>query len=54
MDRLRSWTEDESTRYYSGTVSYEKEFVVADEFLRDGLHLILDLGDHGDGEEDQE
>ena len=44
MDRLRSWTEDESTRYYSGTVSYVKDFVVADDFLRDGLRLILDLG----------
>lgn len=28
MERLRSWTDDESTRYFSGTAVYEKEITV--------------------------
>lgn len=45
MERLRSWTEDESTRYYSGPATYEKDIVVSDSFLRDGLRVHLDFGE---------
>ena len=30
MDKLRSWTEAEETRYFSGTATYEKEVTVPD------------------------
>jgi hypothetical protein len=45
MDRLRSWTEDESTRLYSGVAAYEKDVAVAEERLRDGLAWSLDFGE---------
>lgn len=44
MDRLRSWTEDESTRFYSGVATYEREVTVAAELLEGGLKWTLDLG----------
>jgi hypothetical protein len=34
MDELSSWTEDEATRFFSGTVTYEKEVVVPDDLLK--------------------
>jgi len=45
MDHLRSWTDDESTRYFSGTATYEKELTVPGEFLNPGLAVRLDFGD---------
>lgn len=45
MERLRSWIEDESTRYYSGLAAYEKSFVLPERFLRKGLRVRLDFGD---------
>jgi len=45
MDRLRSWTDSEETRFYSGTASYEKEITVPNEFLRSGLVVRLDFGE---------
>jgi len=45
MDRLQSWTEDESTRYYSGLVTYEKNFVLPDNLLREGVRVKLDFGE---------
>jgi hypothetical protein len=43
--RLRSWTEDESTRYFSGTASYTKEIQVPAEMKQQGLTLELQLGE---------
>ena len=43
--RLRSWTDDESTRYFSGTASYTKEIQVAAEMMQRGLSVELQLGD---------
>jgi hypothetical protein len=43
--RLRSWTEDESTRYFSGTASYTKNIQVPAEMKQQGLSLELQLGD---------
>jgi hypothetical protein len=45
MDHLRSWTEDESTRYFSGTATYEKEVTVPGEFLKSGVAVRLDFGE---------
>src|SRR6185369_17195255 len=45
MDHLRSWTDDESTRYFSGTASYEKDVMVPGEFLKAGVPVRLDLGE---------
>ena len=44
MGTLRSWTDDENTRYYSGAATYEKTFVVPDNLLRAGTRVKLDLG----------
>jgi hypothetical protein len=45
MDQLRSWTDDEETRGFSGVAIYEKSFTIADEYVRPGLGLSLDFGD---------
>jgi len=45
MSKLRSWADDEATRYFSGTVSYEKTVEVSDEFLKSGKAAVLDLGE---------
>jgi hypothetical protein len=45
MDRLRSWTEDESTRFYSGVASYEKQVTIAGEQFAGGVQWTLDLGE---------
>jgi len=45
MDHLRSWTENESTRYFSGTATYEKEVNIPGEFLKSGLVARLDFGE---------
>ncbi|HEY8561962.1 MAG TPA: glycosyl hydrolase [Pyrinomonadaceae bacterium] len=39
MDKLRSWTEDESTKYFSGTAVYEKSFDLAAENLKKLVNL---------------
>ena len=44
MDRLRSWTENEETRYFSGQATYEKELSVPESMLQPGLTVRLDLG----------
>jgi hypothetical protein len=41
MDKLKSWTEDEETRYFSGLATYEKEVTVPDTML----HARLDFGE---------
>jgi hypothetical protein len=45
MDHLRSWTDDEATRYFSGTVAYEKKVPVNPSLLREGLRVQLDFGE---------
>jgi hypothetical protein len=45
MDHLRSWTDDEATRYFSGTATYEKKFEVTPGLLRGGLRVELDFGE---------
>jgi hypothetical protein len=45
MDQLHSWTDDEATRYFSGTATYEKEVIVPNDFLRSGLSVHLDFGE---------
>jgi len=45
MDRLRSWTGDEDTRWYSGPATYEKDIQAPEDFLRPGLEVRLDFGE---------
>jgi len=45
MDQLRSWTDDESTRYFSGTVTYENDVAVPGSFLPPGTAVRLDFGE---------
>jgi hypothetical protein len=42
---LRSWTDDEATRYFSGVATYEKVVDLAPSMLRRDRVLELDLGD---------
>jgi hypothetical protein len=44
-ERLRSWTEDEKTRYFSGVVRYEREVTVTEAVLGDGASVELQLGE---------
>ena len=41
MDRLRSWTDDEATLYFSGSASYERAF----QYQPNGKHVFLNLGE---------
>jgi hypothetical protein len=45
MDQLRSWTDEESTRYFSGTATYEKEMTIPTSFLPPGTAFRLDFGE---------
>jgi hypothetical protein len=45
LERLRSWTEDDATRYFSGLATYEKQVVVPASMLQDGLAVRLDFGE---------
>jgi len=45
MDHLRSWTDNEVTRYFSGTATYEKKFEVTPGLLRKGLGVELNFGE---------
>src|SRR5262249_38227460 len=42
---LHSWADDESTRYFSGTASYDKSFNVPEKFVGDGKNVSLDFGE---------
>ncbi|GAC1702132.1 MAG: glycosyl hydrolase [Candidatus Acidiferrum sp.] len=44
MDELRSWTEDEETKFYSGQAVYEKSINLVSSFAQKGLHVYLDFG----------
>lgn len=45
MNQLRSWAENEDTRFYSGTVTYEKDVLIPDAMLRSGMEVSLDFGE---------
>jgi hypothetical protein len=45
MTRLESWTENETTRYYSGLATYEKDVDVPEQLVRNGLSVRLDFGE---------
>src|SRR6185369_12451488 len=45
MDQLHSWTDDETTRYFSGTATYEKNVTVPESFLRSRPNVRLDFGE---------
>ncbi len=44
MDRLRSWTEDPKTQYFSGRATYEKTFAVAEGAAAIDARYLLDFG----------
>jgi len=44
-DRLRSWTEDAETRFYSGTATYERTVTVSGQFLQGARAVRLDFGE---------
>ena len=43
MNTLRSWTDDEETRYFSGVATYEKEVTLTE--FKKGRKIILDFGE---------
>jgi hypothetical protein len=45
LDNLHSWTDEEKTRYFSGTATYEKTISVGDDFVRNGVAVKLDFGE---------
>jgi hypothetical protein len=45
MDTLRSWTDDDATRYFSGVAMYEKSVTVPGAMVADGLAVRLDFGE---------
>ncbi len=45
MDHLRSWTDDEETRYFSGVATYEKNIDVKENMLQPEIKVRLDFGE---------
>lgn len=45
MAKLRSWTEDEETRYFSGVAVYNAKAAIPDALLAPGLEVRLDFGE---------
>lgn len=45
MNQLRSWTDNDATRYFSGTATYEKDVTVPNDSLQSGTIPILRLGE---------
>lgn len=45
MDQLRSWTDDEETRFFSGVVTYEKQVTIPDTLLQSGTGFRVDFGE---------
>jgi len=43
--RLRSWTEDEETRYFSGVATYERTVAVPRSLVDEGVAVSLDFGE---------
>ncbi len=44
-EKLSSWTDNESTRYYSGVATYEKEVTIPANWLQPGVPTVLDFGE---------
>ena len=45
MDHLESWTENEATRYFSGTATYENDLNLSEHFLPETTKARLDFGE---------
>src|SRR5262249_9398788 len=45
MLNLHSWTDDESTRFFSGTATYERTITVPDAFTAGGKRAVIDFGE---------
>jgi glycosyl hydrolase family 106( putative alpha-L-rhamnosidase) len=45
MQKLSSWTDNESTRYFSGVATYEKDVDIPDSVIRNGQPVKLDFGE---------
>jgi alpha-L-rhamnosidase len=45
MDKLRSWTDNEATRYFSGTATYEKDVVLPKYLWNETQTVRLDFGE---------
>jgi hypothetical protein len=45
MDTLRSWTDDDATRYFSGVATYEKSVTVPGAMVANGIAVQLDFGE---------
>jgi hypothetical protein len=45
MEELRSWTEHEETRYFSGQATYEKTVEIPASLLAGGRRLLLNFGE---------
>jgi hypothetical protein len=45
MDRLKSWTAEDGTKFFSGKATYEKSVAVPQALLRAGHPLYLDFGE---------
>ncbi len=45
MDKLHSWTDDDATKFFSGTATYEKDVTVPNTFLQPGFSVKLDFGE---------
>lgn len=44
-DKLRSWTEDQTTRYFSGVATYEKDVNIPARLFQNNSSLRLDFGE---------
>lgn len=45
LDKLRSWADDEATRFFSGQATYEKTFFAPDGLFQSGQRISLDFGE---------
>lgn len=45
MPSLHSWSEDEATRYFSGSATYEKSFDLPANFLTGSASAVIDFGE---------
>ncbi|MBS1855838.1 MAG: glycoside hydrolase [Acidobacteria bacterium] len=44
MEKLRSWTDDEARKYYSGTATYERKFNAPESVVK-AARLVIDFGE---------
>ena len=45
MRELRSWTDDDATKFFSGTATYTRPVTVPDSFLNSGREVVLTFGE---------